>query len=208
MRLNRLSNRTILVAVLTSFLLLTACGSDDEADADDTAADGAATSDTGDGDAAAETETESDAAADQPEADAESDEAGSSGGDAVIVVTAADGTVYTFTDVSSCDTSATNPDSLPITNGYDLFGRTEDGAFAFSAGRVGFDDETAFFAGSLEGDFDENGQNALMLYSFDGDGLSLVVDGGAVTGSVEAKSVGPPTRPHGDETTLTVEATC
>ncbi len=131
----------------------------------------------------------------------------SSDSEGTITVMVDDGTIYELVDVSSCDTSFTDPSGLPLSNGYDLTGRTADGAFLLSVGRAGFDDESVVFAGALEGDFDDEGQNAKMLYRLDRDTLDLTVDGANVTGTVGSTAIGP-TRPHGDNALFTIDARC
>lgn len=141
--------------------------------------------------------------------DTEVDGTGTEGGsgDATIIVTVDDGTVYELVDVTSCETSATNPSGFPLDNGYDLAGKTADGAFGFTAIRAGWDDENAVFSGAVEGGFDENGLNATMLYRFNADSLTLVVDGTDVTGTVGSDAIAP-TRPHGDTAVFTIDARC
>ncbi len=129
------------------------------------------------------------------------------GSEARIIVTVDDGTVYELVDVTSCETSATNPSGFPLDNGYDLAGKTADGAFGLTAIRAGLDDENAVFSGAVEGGFDENGLNATMLYRFNVDSLTLVVDGTDVTGTVGSDAVAP-TRPHGDNAVFTIDARC
>lgn len=135
-------------------------------------------------------------------------ESGSEGeGDARITVTVDDGTVYELVDVTSCETSATNPSGFPLANGYDLAGKTADGEFGLTAIRAGLDDENAVFSGAFEGDFDENGLNSMMVYRFDQDSLTLTVDGANVTGTVGSTAIAP-TRPHGDNAVFTIDARC
>ncbi|MEM9033708.1 MAG: hypothetical protein AAGA99_21560 [Actinomycetota bacterium] len=200
-RPSRVRQPTIAALALVFLLFAAACGSDSDDDADETGT--TTTAEDGSGEPTDPPDTTAPDATEAPAEPAASDEGGG-----IIVVTVADGTVYEFTDISACDTSATAPESLPLTNGYDLTGRTADGAFAFFAGRAGFDDDGAVFSGSIEGDFDDEGRNALMLYVIEGDGTDLVVDGANVSGTVAVRAVGPPNRPHGDETTITVEASC
>lgn len=140
---------------------------------------------------------------------AEAGETESSGGegDARITVTVDDGTVYELVDVTSCETSATNPSGFPLANGYDLAGKTADGEFGITAIRAGLDDENAVFSGAFEGDFDENGLNSRMVYRFDQDTLTLMVDGADVAGTVGSTAIAP-TRPHGDNAVFTIDAQC
>ena len=128
-------------------------------------------------------------------------------GGARITVTVDDGTVYELTDVTSCDTSVTNPSGFPLSNGYDLAGSTADGAFGLTAIRAGLDEENAVFSGAVEGDFDENGLNSKMVYRFDQDALTLFVDGANVAGTVGSDAIAP-TRPHGDHAVFTIDARC
>lgn len=183
-------------------LALASCGSDE---ASDDATDGATEEAISE---AADTDDEiGDQSVVAEDAVDESDDAATQSGAGSITLTVEDGTVYEFTVVTSCDTSATDPSGFPLTNGYDLGGRTADGEFSFTAGRAGFDDENAIFVGALEGDFDDEGKNSKMIYTLRGDGDDLTADGASVSGTVEAAPIGP-TRPHGDATTITVDATC
>ncbi|MBV1857893.1 MAG: hypothetical protein KUG77_05730 [Nannocystaceae bacterium] len=128
-------------------------------------------------------------------------------GEARITVTVDDGTVYELTDVTSCATSVTDPSGFPLSNGYDLAGRTADGAFGLTAIRAGLDEENAVFSGAVEGDFDDNGLNSKMVYRFDQNALTLLVDGASVAGTVGSDAVAP-TRPHGDHAVFTIDARC
>jgi hypothetical protein len=184
-------------------MLLSACGSGDD-EADDGTVESAET-ESGSDDASGEDEgTDSEAGADEgtDESASEADTTGAS-----ITLTLDDGTVYEIVDISSCETSATDPSGLPLPSGYDLTGRTSDGAIRFQATRAGFDEDGAIFSGVLEGEFDDEGQNATMLYALDGTGLELSVDGATVSGAIASKAVAP-TRPHGDNPLITVDATC
>lgn len=145
-------------------------------------------------------------ATDTEDAETESASEGDAQGTASITVTVEDGTVYEL-DVRSCDTSVTDPSALPLSNGYILSGQTPDGGIDLFVSRAGLDDESVFESGSIEGDFDENGLNARMVYSFLPETLTLQIDGGTVMGSVSARAVGP-TRPHGDNPVFTIEASC
>ena len=119
----------------------------------------------------------------------------------------ADGTVYEFV-LNSCDTSDTDPDTIPMAGGYDVSGATADGEFRFTLSRLGFDDEVAVAVGTLEGDFDENGQNEQILYTTSRESLDgLTVDGGNVSGDLEYGAI-IPGGPHGDDTTATVAVSC
>ncbi len=98
--------------------------------------------------------------------------------------------------------------SCLLPTGYDLTGFTADGEFRIGVGRAGFSDEETIFSGLLEGDFDDAGNNAKMIYSFSGiDGSEFVVDGANVDGSAPISAIGP-TRPHGDDSTVTIDADC
>lgn len=136
----------------------------------------------------------------------ESTSEGDAQGNARITVTVDDGTVYEL-EVRSCDTSVTDPSGFPLSNGYILSGLSTDGAIELFVSRAGLDDESVFQSGSIEGDFDEDGLNARMLYAFQSDTLSLQIDGADVAGSVSARAVGP-TRTHGDNPVFTIEASC
>lgn len=190
----------LLILVAGVLLLAAACGSDD--DTTDDALD-AGTVDDGTAEEDTATETES------GDADgAEAEDAGatsSSGGTATMTI--ADGTVYEFA-LTSCATSETDPNGFPLDNGYELVGRTADEAFSMQVSRAGFSNDAVVFAGILEGDFDDEGKNALMLYSMDGDTAALTATGTEISGTVMLKAVGPPTRPHGDDTEATLDAQC
>ncbi len=122
-------------------------------------------------------------------------------------VTMADGAVYQFA-MTTCDTSETVPDQIPLTNGYDLAGATSDGEYVLTLARLGFTADAAdVTVGTIAGDFDENGQNEEMLYNAVVAALDLSVDGPRVSGTAEFKAIGP-TRPHGDQTTATIDVNC
>ncbi len=146
--------------------------------------------------------TEADATGSEP-----SDDGSGGGGEGTITITVDDGTVYELVDVTSCDTSFTDPSGFPLSNGYDLTGRTADGSVSLTTTRAGLDDDSAVFAGGVEGDFDHDGRNPRMLYRLEGDGLDLTVDGPNVTGTIGGSAVAP-TRPHGDTTSFTIDARC
>jgi len=149
-----------------------------------------------------------DGESDGTDTEADEDESGGeSEGEARITITVDDGTVYELVDVTSCDTSVTDPSGFPLDNGYDLAGRTADGAFGLTAIRAGLDDDNAVFSGAVEGGFDENGLNPTMLYRFDADSLTLMVDGADVVGTVGSDAIAP-TRPHGDNAVFTIDARC
>ena len=129
------------------------------------------------------------------------------GGAGTGVVTMDDGTVYTF-EMTTCETSDSMPDVIPLINGYNLEGTTADGATDLTLARLGFTpDEVAVTVGSIEGDYDEDRQNSQLLYSAVVDELDLTVDGTSVTGTAPMRAVAP-TRPHGDQATATVEVSC
>ncbi len=131
--------------------------------------------------------------------------ASSASGDGTGTLTMADGTVYTF-EMSTCDTSE-NDDAFLVENGYDIFGKTADGAFHASFNRAGFDEETISEIATLEGQFDENGKNAELIYTDVTDTMALTVDGGHVSGTLTMKPIGP-NEPHGAESEATVDITC
>ena len=188
------SARGLAAAALAALLLLSACSSSD----DDSGTSG---SDDGSSDTLA---GDTDSNADDAGSNADDD---SSGGDGTGTLTMTDGTVYEF-EMTTCDTSNTNPAALPLSNGYDVFGKTSDGAFSLSIGRAGFDDANPIASGALEGDFDENGQNAGILYAANSDSLNLLtVDGANVSGEVSFRGIGP-TGPHGDDTVGAVQVSC
>ncbi len=120
-------------------------------------------------------------------------------------LTMADGTVYRF-ETSTCDTSE-NDDAFLVEDGYDIFGKTADGAFHASFNRAGFDEETISEISTLEGQFDENGKNAELIYRDVTGTMALVVDGGHVSGTLTMKPIGS-NDPHGAESEATVDITC
>ncbi|WP_372594945.1 hypothetical protein [Actinotalea sp.] len=184
------------LAAIAALLLLTACsGSTESAEASGAADDSSSTAeDSG----SSETATE--------ETGQEPAEA-AAGGPGTGVITMDDGTVYTF-EMTTCDTSETVPDEIPLTNGYDLAGTTADGTTDLTLARLGFSpDEVAVTVGSIEGDYDENRQNAELLYAANVEELDLTVSGGSVTGTATMRAVGP-NRPHGDQPTATVDVSC
>jgi hypothetical protein len=192
----RISTRGLAAVALAALLALSACGSSD----DDSEASGS-----DDGSSSAPSDDTDSNADDVPVDDSDTD--GSSGGDGTATLTMADGTVYEF-ETSSCDTFETDPATIPLAGGYDLSGATSDGEFRFSLARLGFDGEVAVAVGTLEGDFDENGQNEQILYKTSRESLDqLSVDGGDVSGDLAFSEV-LPGGPHGAETTATVEANC
>ena len=115
-----------------------------------------------------------------------------------------DGTIYEF-EMSTCETS--NTDDFEIPDSYELFGTTADGEFRFSLTRAGLDEDFITQVGTLEGDFDENGQNNQMLYNADLGTEPLTVDGAIVSGAFLMDAIGP-TRPHGDQVGVILDARC
>lgn len=185
----------LLILVAGALLLAAACGSDDDT-TDGTVED--ATDGTVEDGPADEGAVEEGASAE------DSGESSSSGGTATLTI--ADGTVYEFV-LTTCDTSDTDPSALPLDNGYDIFGKTDDGAFEVQLIRAGFTNDESVFAGGLEGDFDDEGKNSKMLYSANGETVALAATGTEISGTVALKAIGP-TRPHGDETEATLDAQC
>ncbi len=183
----RMSTRGLAVLSRAALLLLGACGSSEDDD-------GASGSD--------------DATSGTPAADTDSNaDDVSSGGDGTGTLTMTDGTVYEF-EMTTCDTSNTAPSALPLSNGYDVFGKSSDGAFSLQIIRAGFDDANPVTSGALEGDFDENGQNAGILYAANSDSLNLLtVDGAKVSGEVSFRGIGP-AGPHGDDAVGAVDVSC
>ncbi len=191
----RTPTRGLAAGAGAALLLLSACGSSD----DDSAASGG-----DDGSVGASADDGSDAPASEDDSNTDDD---GSGGDGTGTLTMADGTVYEF-ELTTCETSNTDSAALPLSNGYDAFGKTSDGAFSLQIIRAGFDDENAVMSGGLEGDFDDNGQNAGILYAADADSLNLLtVDGANVSGEISFRGIGP-TGPHGDDAVGTVEVSC
>ena len=184
--------RTVLLSA--ALVGLVACGSGDDdggaPDADDTAspADDAAS-------------TTSDEPADDQPAD-DQPATGSSTG----TLTLADGTTFSF-EMSTCDTSENGAEGFLIEDGFDLFGRTSDGEFTVQLIRAGFDEDSIIDTAGLEGEFDEEGKNAGLLYSEVNETIVADVDGGNVTGTVTLKPIGP-NRPYGDEVGATFDVSC
>lgn len=121
-------------------------------------------------------------------------------------LTLLDGTVLDFV-FTSCDTSDTKPNALPLSNGVDIFGKTSDSAFSFQLIRAGFDDDSAVASGSVEGDFDDEGKNSKLLYFVKADTLDITVTGGEVAATFALGKIGP-TDTFGKETEATLEAHC
>lgn len=189
-------NRVLPFAVVALVVLgaLTACsdsGDDSDAtpasDADGTSADGGAV-----------TEPTDDTGTHEDDAPTSGDGSGT--------LTMGDGTTLTFV-MSTCDTSENGADGLPVEDTYDLFGTTADGAFQMQFIRAGLDDDFVVETATLEGDFDEEGKNAGVLYSRVVDTLALTVDGGDVSGTVSLSPIGP-NRPYGDMIDATVAVSC
>ena len=189
--------RSIGLAVVLAVGLV-ACGSDGDSDSTATAGAGS-TDDT--------TDSGSDSGAEATAADlvpSDQSETSAGGEGATATLTMVDGTVYTF-EMTTCETS--NTDDFVIPDSYDLFGRTADGEFTFYLGRAGLDDDFITQVGALEGDFDDEGNNAAMLYNADLDNEPLDVDGAIVSGTFMMSAIGP-TRPHGDEVGVILDARC
>jgi hypothetical protein len=168
------------------------CGSDDES-----GEPAPVESESGDGDA-------SDTDTDAVDAPAAAPEESGGGGEGTATLTMVDGTAYVF-EMTTCDTS--NTDDFAIPDSYDLFGRTADGEFVFQLTRAGLDEDFITQVGSLEGDFDDEGKNNNMLYTADLGTEPLTVDGAIVSGSFMMSAIGP-TRPHGDEVAVILDARC
>ncbi len=179
--------RTLLIT--GALLGLAACGSDDDAGAPD-----------------ADSSDVVPAAADAADSDDASDDATPATGSSTGTLTLADGTVFSL-EMSTCDTSENGASGFVIENGFDLFGRTSDGEFTVQLIRAGFDEESVIDTASLEGEFDEEGKNAELLYSEVNATLVATVDGGDVAGTVTLKPIGP-NRPYGDEVEATIDISC
>jgi hypothetical protein len=187
----RASRHFLIAALLLAGSLVTACGDsgDDEdsgATPDDTVVESADES-------VSEEATSDDAIPDD------------SSGTGTGTLTMDDGTVFEL-EMSTCDTSE-NSDSFAIDDGYDLFGATADGEFRASFNRAGFDEEDIREISTLEGEFDENGNNAELVYQDVEGTMALSVDGGKVSGNLTMQPVGP-NNPYGDETEATVDIDC
>ncbi|WP_436793918.1 hypothetical protein [Actinospongicola halichondriae] len=176
-------------ALLAAALLaaLASCGSDDDADTD------AAPDD--------DTETPADAGS--------SDDSGSESGDSAAAgasTITVEGTTYQL-DVSECEGSNTDSSGYPFPDNFALSGTDVDSDLQFYIARNGPADELFVQVGSLQGDFDENGQNEKLLYSAQMDTLDFTVNGPDVSGSVDVRAIGP-TRPFGDETVVEFDFDC
>lgn len=175
-----------------ALLGLVACGSGDDdggaADVDDTS-----------------TATENTPADEQPDDGQAADDQPATGG-GTGTLTLADDTVFALS-MSTCETSETGADGFLIEDGFDLFGRTADGEFTVQLIRAGFDEDNIVDTGALEGEFDENGKNAELLYNEVHESLIATVDGGNVSGTVTLKPIGP-NRPYGDEIDATFDINC
>ena len=177
------SRRTIL---LTAALLaaVSACGSGDDSTNTPAATDADGTEEA------------------NPSSDEETPDVGAGTG----TLTLDDGTVYSLT-MSTCETSENGADGFLLENSYDLLGSTADGAFVVTIGRAGLDEDFVTQLATLEGEFDENGQNAQLIYRNVLDTIALEVDGGDVSGTVTLRPLGP-NRPHGDEIGAVVDVSC
>jgi hypothetical protein len=140
----------------------------------------------------------------ESEVPSDGSEESTGGGEGTATLTMIDGTDYVF-EMSTCDTS--NTDDFEIPDSYDLFGRTADGEFVFQLTRAGLDEDFITQVGTLEGDFDDEGKNNLMLYQADLGTEPLTVDGAIVSGTFMMSAIGP-TRPHGDEVAVILDARC
>ena len=180
----------LLILLASALVLVAACGSDDDT--------GTVEEGTTEGSTASDVDT--------AEAGSEAEGAGETSSGGTATLTTADGTVYEFV-LTTCDTSDTEPNALPLDNGYDIFGRTADSGFEVQLIRAGFTNDDVVFAGGLEGDFDGEGKNAKMIYSASGETVALTATGTEISGAVTFRAIGP-TRPHGDETEATLDAQC
>lgn len=144
------------------------------------------------------------AAAETPSDDSPSGDSPTGGGTGT--VTLSDGTVFDLI-MSTCDTSGNGADGFTVENSYGLTGRTADDAFLVIIGRAGFSADSMVEIATIEGEFDENGRNATLIYHDILDTLALVVDGGHVTGTMSLKPIGP-NKPYGDEVEATVDIRC
>lgn len=183
-----LPSRAVLAVLAGIALFVTGCGG-----ADDVA-----------GGSAGSSEGEATASPDEgtvAETDPETSESGSTG-----TLVLADGTEITF-EMSTCDTSDTDPDVFLVDPGYNLFGTSDDG-YRLQVIRAGLDEEGAGAIGSLEADFDENGVNPAVAYTAIGDeNVLLDVDGAHVTGTMSMTSLDPGA-PLGPSIEATADITC
>jgi hypothetical protein len=186
--------RTVLFSA--ALLGLVACGSGDD--------DGGA-SDVDETPEAADDTPAVDEPADDEPADEPADDPAPAG-DGTGTLTLPDGTAFSF-EMTTCETSENGADGFLIEDGFDLFGRTTDGEFTVQLIRAGFDEENIVDTAGLEGEFDDDGKNAGLLYSEVHESLAATVDGGTVTGTVSLKPIGP-NRPYGDETVATFDIRC
>lgn len=193
--------------LVCSLLFASACGS-----SSDPAVSGAgdAPSDAAPNTAAANDAAANDAdPADGDAADSEPDiasnqdaEAGS--GQQTATLSLADGTVYELV-VSSCVTNETDSARLPITDGFEVAGKTADGIFEFSILRGGFDDDP-YQSGIASADFDQSGGQQTS-YNVDVGTMIYAVDGASVSATFTLGEFGKKGI-HGDTVEATLEAHC
>lgn len=126
-------------------------------------------------------------------------------GTGVTTVTMGDGTAYAL-ELSSCDTSSTDSSFL-LPDSYDISGQTSGGEIRFYMARAGLSEDFITQVATLEGDFDDGGQNAALFYSGSKDSYALIVEGPRVSGTFSLKAIGP-NRPHGDEIAVAVDISC
>lgn len=183
---------SLAVIAIAAFGAVTGCGGSDD-DSDTPSA-----SQVDEGVSGADASAASDAGADEVDAPAPGSGSGT--------LSLSDGMTYSF-DMSTCDTSENGADGFVVPDSYDLFGTTADGAFTVQLIRAGLDEDFIVETAGLEGNFDENGKNAGILYTKVVDTLALKVDGGDVSGTVSLSPIGP-NRPHGDQIDATVDVSC
>ncbi|MDW3214093.1 MAG: hypothetical protein R8G01_08870 [Ilumatobacteraceae bacterium] len=178
--------RTLFISAV--LLGVTACGSSDD--------NGAS------GESAANTDGSADSADTADAAPADEPATGSRTG----TLTLDDGTAFTL-EMTTCETSENGAAGFLIEDGFDLFGRTSDGEFTVQLIRAGFDEDSVIDTSVLEGEFDDEGKNAGLLYTEGSEVLVATVDGGNVSGTVTLKPIGP-NRPYGDEIGATFDVDC
>ena len=172
-----------------------ACGGSDDASEPEGNDDGSETA-----------ATDAPDAPDAPAADASDAPASGGSGNGNGTLTLDDGTVYTF-EMSTCETSDTDPDSFLVDPGFDAFGRTSDG-FTLQLIRAAFEESPDLQPTvGFEGSYDENGVNPEIQYLRDGD-ADLQIDGGRIFGEVTFTDFFSIDPIHGEGFVATVDVDC
>lgn len=120
-------------------------------------------------------------------------------------VTMDDGSIYFF-DMTTCLTSGTAPDVLPLANGFNLLGISGDG-FRLEFIRAGASDEESFVSGTFNGKVDSGGAAVDVEYHAVESTVSGFVTGPNVAATVTFKSLDVGAV-HGPEPVATIDVTC